>query len=90
LCDKKLCNSHYYRLHLRDVNVDLAFTLGSENGSIILDTLSLHLAVGEVKVSFHSTQSLKLGDKIRDVLSVSVMICEIIITLRGFSDIYKT
>jgi hypothetical protein len=72
------------------VDVELAFTIGSENGSIILDTLSLHLAVGEVKVSSHSTQSLKLGDKIRDVLSVSIMICEIIIALRDFSDTYKT
>ena len=66
------------------MNVALAFTLGYENGSIILDTLSVHLAVGEVKVSSHSTQSLKLGDKIRDVLSVSRMISEIIIAFRGF------
>jgi len=39
------------QLNLRDVNVDLAFTLGSQNGSVILDTLSLHLAVGEVKLT---------------------------------------
>jgi len=39
------------QLNLQDVNVDLAFTLGtSENGSVILSTLSLHLAVGEVKL----------------------------------------
>jgi len=39
------------QLNLRDVNIDLAFTIGSQNGSIILDTLSLHLAVGEVKLA---------------------------------------
>jgi hypothetical protein len=86
-----MCNSHYYRLSLRDVNVDLAFTIGSQNGSIFLDTLGLHLAVGEVKVSYHSTQTLKLGDKIRDiVLSACVVIYEIPIALRGLSNIYKT
>ena len=66
------------------MDVELAFTLGSQNGSIILDTLSFHLAVGEVKVSSRGTQSLKLGDKIRDVLSVSTMICEIITAIQGF------
>jgi len=39
------------QLNLRDVDVELAFTLGSQNGSIILDTLSFHLAVGEVKLT---------------------------------------
>lgn len=39
------------QLTLQDVNVDLAFTLGSQNGSIFLDSLSLHLAVGEVKLT---------------------------------------
>jgi len=39
------------QLNLRDVNIDLAFTLGSQNESIILDTLSFHLAVGEVKLT---------------------------------------
>jgi len=66
------------------VNIDLNFTIASQNGSIVLDTLNFHLAVGEVKVSSHSIQSLKLGDKIRDVLSVSIMICEIISALRDF------
>jgi len=85
-----MCNSHYYRLNLRDVNIDLAFTLGSQNESIILDTLSFHLAVGEVKVSYQSSQSLKLGDKVKYVLSVSIMIREIILyfgVFRYISDI---
>lgn len=38
------------QLNLRDVNIDLNFTIASQNGSIIFDTLNFHLAVGDVKL----------------------------------------
>jgi hypothetical protein len=49
---------------VRDVNVATSFSFGvSEAGSLFLDTLSLELAVGEVKVRYEDNKVLEVVDK---------------------------